>query len=196
MQTYLKQWRKTSNSKSKIVHSSLSNKSTLNDNNDFQSLCAVIGFIEIHWAQFEQGLDLITEIAYRDLGGAALHNRLPTGYSEKSCFLRKAFSKLIVLKSLNKEIIQILDISDGLAKKRNDLTHGAVTHLDSKDGVFHFSKIDSVKSEHSYRSFLFDLADFPELTKELLDLCVRKNNLAVKVEELKQGLNKSSLLKR
>ncbi len=178
------------------MNKSLNNEPTHIDVRDFQSLCTAIGFIELNWARFEQSLDCISQIAHRHLGGIALQKQLPTSYSGKSSFLRKAFSNIFVLSSLKKDAIEILDKSDVFSKKRNDLTHGVVTHLETKDGVYHFSKIDNFNSEHRYRDFVFNPADFPNLTDELLDLCVKASDLGLRVDEIEQRLKNRHYLRR
>jgi len=177
------------------VHNSFNNEATPNEISDFQSLCTAIGFIEVNWALFEQSLDCIVLIAHHDLGGIAFQKQLPTGYSGKSSFLRKAFSNILALSALKKDAIEILDKSDVISKKRNDLTHGVVTRLEAKDGVYHFSKIDNFKSEHRYRDFVFNPADFPNLTEELVDLCAKASDLGLRVDEIDQRLKNRRCLR-
>lgn len=159
------------------------------DVSDFQSLCTVIGFVEINWALFEQSLDCIVLTVHRDLGGGAVERKPPKNYSTKSEFLRKAFSKVVALNPLKGEAIEILNKSDALSKKRNDLTHGVVTHVEVTNGAFNFSKIDYVGSEHSYRDFVFNPTDFPSLAQELLDLGALVTRLGIKVNEIEQRLS-------
>lgn len=157
---------------------------------DFQSLCTVIGFVEVNWALFEQSLDCIVLTVYRELGASAIEKKLPKTYKSKSNFLKKAFSKVVVLNSLKTEANTLLEKSDALATRRNDLTHGVVTHTEIKDGVYSFSKIDYVGSDHSYRDFAFDPNDFPTLAQELLDLGGKVTRLGLKVNEIEQRLSK------
>lgn len=159
------------------------------DISDFQSLCAAIGFIEVNWALFEQSLDYIVITAHRDLGGSAIERKLPKTYSAKSEFLKKAFSKIVVLNPLKGEALEIFAKSDALSKKRNDLTHGVVTDVEVKDGVYNFSKIDYVGSDHSYRDFVFNPNDFPCLAQELTELGSLVTRLGIKVNELEERLS-------
>lgn len=161
------------------------------DVSDFQSLCTVIGFVEVNWALFEQSLDCIVLIVHRELRASAIEKRLPKTYAAKSEFLRKAFSHVAVLNPLRTDAKALLDKSDVLAKRRNDLTHGVVTHVELKDGAYNFSKIDYVGSDHSYRDFLFDPNEFPTLAQELLDLGGEVTRLGLKVNEVEQRLSRA-----
>lgn len=161
------------------------------DVSDFQSICTVIGFVEVNWALFEQSLDCIVLTAHRDLGASKIERRLPRTYAAKSEFLKKAFSHVVVLNPLKSEANALLDKSDVLSKKRNDLTHGVVTHIEIKDGVYNFSKIDYVGSDHSYRDFSFDPNEFPTLAQELLYLGGEVTQLGLKVNEIEQRLSKA-----
>jgi hypothetical protein len=154
------------------------------DVSDFQSLCTVIGFVEVTWALFEQSLDCIVLNTHRDLGASAIEKRLPKNYAAKSAFLKKAFANVIVLNPLKSEAYALLDKSDVVAKKRNDLTHGVLTRVEMKDGVYSFSKIDYVGFDHSYRDFSFDPNDFPILAEELMDLGIEVTRLGLKVNKL------------
>ncbi len=158
---------------------------------DFQSLCTVIGFVEVNWALFEQSLDCIVLTVHRELGASAIEKKLPKTYKAKSDFLKKAFSKVAVLNSLKSEANALLDKSDVLAIKRNDLTHGVVTHTEIKDGVYNFSKIGYVGSDYSYRDFAFDPYDFPTLAQELVNLGGEVTQLGMKVNEIEQRLSKA-----
>lgn len=145
----------------------------------------------MNWALFEQSLDCITLTVHRELGASAIEKRLPRTYAAKSEFLKKAFSHVVVLNPLKGDANALLDKSDALAKKRNDLTHGVVTHVEIKDGVYNFSKIDYVGSDHSYRDFSFDPNEFPVLAQELLDLGGEVTRLGLKVNEIEQRLSKA-----
>ncbi len=162
-----------------------------NEISDFQSLCTVIGFVEVNWALFEQSLDCIVLTVHRDLGGSAIEKRPPKVYKAKSAFLKKAFNKVIVLNPLKSEANALLDKSDVLAARRNDLTHGVVTHTEIKDGVYNFSKIDYIGPDHCYRDFTFDPNDFPTLAQELLDLGGEVTRLGLKVNEIEQRLSRA-----
>lgn len=157
---------------------------------DFQSLCTVIGFVEVNWALFEQSLDCIVLTTHRELGASTFEKRLPKTYKAKSAFLKKAFNTLVVLNPLKNEASALLEKSDVLADKRNDLTHGVVTHTEIKDGVYNFSKIDYIGSDHIYRDFAFDPNDFPVLAQELLDLGGEVTRLGLKVNEIEHRLSK------
>jgi hypothetical protein len=162
----------------------------MDDVDDFQSLCAAIGFVEVNWALFEQSLDFIVITAFQDLGGSALDKELPRSYSRKAKFLRKAFSKVAVLNPLKAEATEILSRSDELSTKRHDLMHGVVTHVEAIDGCYNFSKIDYVGHGHSYRDFVFNPEDFPKLAEDLLRLGAETTRLGLKVDEIQQRLTK------
>lgn len=162
----------------------------MDDADDFQSLCAAIGFVEVNWALFEQSLDFIVLTAYRDLGGAVLEKELPRSYSRKVKFLKKAFSRVPYLNPLKGEAIEILNRGDELSKTRHDLMHGVVTHVNAVDGRYTFSKLDYVGHGHGYRDFVFSPEDFPGLANDLLHLGAQTTRLGVKVDEIEQRLAK------
>lgn len=160
------------------------------DADDFRSLCAAIGFVEVNWALFEQSLDFIVLVAHGDLGGNVIEKELPRSYSRKVTFLKKAFSKIVVLNPLKTEAAEILCRGDKLSKTRHDLMHGVVTHIKSVEGRYTFAKIDYVGDGHAYRDFVFNAEDFPSLADELLHLGRQATGLGVKVDEIEQRLAK------
>lgn len=162
----------------------------MDDIDDFQSLCAAIGFVEVNWALFEQSLDFIVLTAHKDLGGSVIEPELPRSYSRKVKFLRRAFSKITVLTPLKSESTEILDRSCELSKARHDLTHGVVTHVQAVDGCYTFSKIDYVGHGHAYRDFVFNPEDFPKLVEELLRLGAQTTRLGMKIDEIQRRLVK------
>lgn len=162
----------------------------MDDDDDFQSLCAAIGFVEVNWALFEQSLDFIVLTAYQDLGGTAIVKELPRSYSRKFDFLKKAFSKIAVLNPMKNEAMEILNRSKELSQSRHDLTHGVVTHVKAVDGRYTFSKIDYVGHGHAYRDFTFSPEDFPRLAEALLRLGAQTTRLGLKVDEIQQRLAK------
>lgn len=162
----------------------------MDDADDFQALCAAIGFVEVNWALFEQSLDCIVLTAYRDLGGNAIQKDLPRSYSSKVKFLKKAFSKVAVLNPLKVEATEILNRSDELSKTRHDLMHGVVMHVEAVDGRYTFSKIDYVGHSHSYRDFAFRPEDFPSLAEDLLRLGAETTRLGIKIDEIERHRTK------
>lgn len=135
-------------------------------------------------------MDCIVLTAHRDLGGSVLEKRLPKTYTAKSEFLKKAFSKVALLNQFRDEAMELLSKSDELSKKRNDLTHGVMTHIEVREGVYNFSKIDYVGSEHSYRDFILDPKEFPSLAQDLVDIGAQVTRLGMRVTEVEQRLSK------
>lgn len=162
----------------------------MDEPDDFQSLCAAIGFVEVNWALFEQSLDFIVLTAHQDLGGNTIEKQLPRSYSRKVEFLKKAFSKIALLSPLKKEATEILSRGDHISKTRHDLMHGVVTHIEAVDGRYTFSKIDYVGQNHTYRDFVFSPEDFPALAEDLLRLGAQTTRLGVKVDEIAQHQSK------
>jgi hypothetical protein len=115
---------------------------------DFQSLCAAIGFIVLNWALAEQSLDLTVETIYTKYAGNTLAKTLPRPFQQKVEFLRKAFETRLALHSYAAEGNKLLDRMEALATQRNDLVHGVVTSVETVDGKFLFGKLDYQAQEH------------------------------------------------
>ena len=47
---------------------------------NFQSLCAAIGFVVVNWALAEQSLDYTVETIYKECGGNTLEKQLPQSF--------------------------------------------------------------------------------------------------------------------
>lgn len=143
---------------------------TYYDDDELDALFKAVGFIVVQWGQAEQSLDLATAILYQKLGGKACSKRLPKMLETKLDFLSKCLSQIPALASFRGEGEALVANFRNLSNRRHDLIHGAVASVSATDGAFMFSKLDIKDDIHVVREFKFNAADFPALTKELIDL--------------------------
>ena len=156
---------------------------TYYDNDELDSLFKAVGFVVVQWGQAEQALDLATAILYQNLGGKACSKRLPKMLQPKLEFLSKCLSKIPVLDSLRGEGEALIANFHKLSDKRHDLIHGAIASVSATDGAFMFAKLDIKDDIHVVREVRFDSADFPALTKELINLGAQATAFARRLQE-------------
>jgi hypothetical protein len=137
---------------------------------DFQSLCAAIGFIVVNWALAEQSLDFTVETIYNKCAGNTLAKELPRPFRRKVDFLRKAFQTSVALQIYAEDGNRLLDRMEALATQRNDLVHGVVISIETTNGRFPIDKLDYQAQEHIMRRVEFDPNTFDDLAAELLSL--------------------------
>jgi hypothetical protein len=136
---------------------------------EFQSFCAAIGFIEVNWALMEAQLDHWTQLSFVQLGGRDIENEMPKSFSRKSTFLRKSFERIPALSAFKDRGIDVLDRADTLSVTRNDLTHAVITSLESVDGKFEMMNRKLNKDgTHTTKNVQFDVRGFPELSLKLV----------------------------
>lgn len=140
--------------------------------NEFESWCAVVGFIESNWAVMEQQLTWITKLVFSQLGGNSIENEAPvTSFSRRSTFLRKAFNQIGDLAPYRDDALSILGRADDLAETRNDLTHAVITHLESKRGRYELQRLKIDKqANHELVEIVFEVTRFPRLSRDLVAL--------------------------
>lgn len=145
-------------------------KGTHYDDDELDSLFSAIGFVVVQWGQAEQSLDLITALLYQSLGGNQYAKRLPKMLGKKLEFLGTCLEQIPTCIPLRDEGEALITSFRDLSNKRHDLIHGAISSLSAKDGAFKFAKLDIKDDIHVLREFSFDAADFPKLSKELIEL--------------------------
>ena len=137
---------------------------------NFQSLCAAIGFVVVNWALAEQSLDYTVETIYKECGGNTLEKQLPQSFQRKVKFLRKMFRTSVALQRYADDGNKLLDRMVPLSKTRNDLIHGVVVSIEKVNGRFPIDKLDTQAQEHIVRRIEFDPSTFDTLTNELISL--------------------------
>ncbi len=138
---------------------------------EFQSFCAAIGFIEINWALFESQLDNWVQIFYNNLGGKKIAKKMPVSFANKIDFARKCASSEPKLIMFRARISTILDIAEVIAVTRHDVTHSVVENIEPIDGGFSMVNRKLLSNgTHTMKSLLFEAKNFPKLSKDLLHL--------------------------
>jgi hypothetical protein len=157
---------------------------TVYDDDELDALFKAVGFVVVQWGQAEQSLELATAILYQNLGGRPLAKRLPKMLETKLDFIEKCLSKMPSLAHLRAEGQSLVHDFRALSAKRHDLIHGAIAEVSATDGGFAFMKLDIQDDKHVVREFRFEAAEFPKLTKDLIDLGARATTFARKLWEL------------
>ncbi|HUW49430.1 MAG TPA: hypothetical protein VMV75_00280 [Sulfuricella sp.] len=157
---------------------------TYYDNDELDSLFKAVGFIVVQWGQAEQSLDLAIAILYHELGGKACSKRLPKMLGPKLEFLNKCLSQIPALDPYRDEGATLVANFRKLSDRRHDIIHGAIASVSAKDGAFIFAKLDLKNDIHVVREFRFDAADFPALTKQLIDLGSQSTTFARRLWEV------------
>jgi len=140
------------------------------ENDDFRSLCAAIGFVVVNWALAEQSLDFTVETIYSKCAGNTIEKQLPRSFKRKVKFLRKAFLTSVALQVYAEEGTKLLDRMVPLAQQRHDLVHGVIVSIESVNGRFPIDKLDYQAQEHIMRRIEFDPNNFDVLIEKLLHL--------------------------
>lgn len=157
---------------------------TVYDNHEFDALFKAVGFVVVQWGQAEQSLDLATALLYQTLGGKPLARRLPKMLDTKLDFVSKCVAKIPALAGVRPEGDALVAEFRRLSAKRHDLIHGAIASVAPTGGGFGFAKLDIQDDMHVLREFRFEAADFPTLTKDLIDLGSRATVFARRLWEL------------
>lgn len=162
----------------------ISASGTSYDDDELDSLFKAVGFVVVQWGQAEQSLDMITAILYQQLGGKQLARRIPKMLATKLEFLSKCLSQIPTLAPFRSEGNALVTNFRKLSNRRHDLIHGAIASVSAQDGSFMFAKFDIENDFHVVREFRFDSADFPALTRQLIDLGAQATALARRFWEL------------
>jgi len=153
------------------------------DDNELDALFKAVGFVVIQWGQAEQSLEMIVAMLYQSLGGKPLINRIPVLLTPKLEFVGKCLVTLPPLQQFKSEGELLIRRFEELSQKRHDLIHGAVASLSMENGGFSFVKLDVKDGFHVARPFRFESSEFPQLTKDLIDLGNAATALAKKLWE-------------
>jgi len=137
---------------------------------EFQSLCALIGFVVVNWALAEQSLDFTVETIYKECAGNTWEKKLPRSFQHKVEFLRKMFQTTAALQVYAEDGNKLLDRMVPLSKTRNDLVHGVVMSIEAVNGKFPIAKLDTKAQEHIVRHIEFDPSTFDALAQDLVDV--------------------------
>lgn len=151
---------------------------------DFQSMCSALGYVEINWAMMEQHLDIWVHIIFQDLGGKAIEKEIPRSFWRKSDYLRRCFKNIPTLHQFATDANKMLDDADSLSETRNDLTHAVITHLEPRNGKYYMAKIDYTKTQHEWREVIFDSKSFPRLSADLVRLAGETARLGMRLQAL------------
>lgn len=151
---------------------------------EFESFCSAIGFIEVTWAFMESQLDHWAQLTFRNLGGNKIEKKLPLGFERKSDYLIRVFKTIPLLAPFRADAVDVLDGARQLAGTRNDLTHAVVTSLESTGGKFELIN-RKLRSDgiHSSRTVYFDVRDFPDLSLKLVKLGSKAVRLSADLAE-------------
>ena len=153
------------------------------DDEELDALFKAVGFVVVQWGQSEQALEVIVAMLYQNLGGKPLAKRIPVMLAAKLEFLQKCLSRIPQLQRFKTEGDALVRMFEDLSKKRHDLIHGAISSLSMEQGAFQFAKLDVKDGFHVVREFRFESAEFPRLTKNLIDLGAAANALGLKLWE-------------
>lgn len=153
------------------------------DNDELDALFKAVGFVVVQWGQAEQSLEMIVAMLYQNLGGKPLVKRIPVLLTPKLEFVQKCLATIPKLQRFKTEGDALVQNFEELSKKRHDLIHGAIASLSMEQGGFQFAKLDVKDGFHVLREFRFESAEFPKLTKELIDLGAAATSLARKLWE-------------
>jgi hypothetical protein len=153
------------------------------DDGELDALFRGVGFVVVQWGQAEQSLDLATGVLYQYLGGKSLAKRLPKMLETKLEFVEKCVTKMPSLSHLRGEGLALVTDFRALSAKRHDLIHGAIADISAVNDGFAFVKLDIQGDKHVVREFRFEGAEFPKLTKELIDLGARAGTFSRKLWE-------------
>jgi hypothetical protein len=140
------------------------------DDEELDALFKAVGFVVVQWGQAEQSLEMIVAMLYQDLGGKPLTNRIPVLLTPKLDFVRKCLTTIPTLQQFKSDGEVLIQKFEELSQKRHDLIHGAIAGLSLDNGGFPFVKLDVKDGFHVAREFRFESAEFPKLTKDLIDL--------------------------
>lgn len=151
------------------------------DDEELDALFKAVGFVVVQWGQAEQSLEMIVAILYQNLGGKPLTNRIPVLLTPKLEFIRKCLTTIPTLHHFKPEGEALMDAFKRLSEKRHDLIHGAIASLSLDNGGFSFVKLDVKDGFHVARELRFESAEFPKLTKDLIDLGAAATALARKL---------------
>jgi len=162
----------------------VSPKGTRYDDDELDSLFKAVGFVVVQWGQAEQSLDLAIAILYQNLGGKQCSKRLPRMLEPKLEFLRKCLSQIPALARFQGEGEALVANFRKLSEKRHDIIHGAIASVSATNGAFMFAKLDIKDDIHVLREFRFDAADFPALTRGLIDLGAQTTAFARRLWEV------------
>jgi len=127
---------------------------------------------------------MITAMLYQQLGGKKFAKRIPKMLDTKLEFLTKCLSHIPALPLFKAEGDALVANFRKLSNRRHDLIHGAIASVSVQDGAFIFAKLDIKDDFHVVREFRFDSADFPALTRELVDLGAQATALARQLWEM------------
>lgn len=156
------------------------------DDDEVDALFKAVGFVVVQWGQAEQSLELATAILYQNLGGKLLARRLPKMLETKLEFIEKCMTKIPSLGHVRAEGLALVADFRALSARRHDLIHGAIADVSATEGGFPFMKLDIQGDKQVVREFRFEGAEFPKLTKDLIDLGGRATTFARKLWELVQ----------
>ena len=140
------------------------------ENDDFRSLCASIGFVVVNWTLAEQSLDFMVERIYTKCAGNTIEKQLPRTFQSKVKFLRKAFGTRVALQVYAEAGNTLLDRMGPLAKHRHELVHGVVVSIETVNGRFPIDKLEYQAQEHIIRRIEFDPNTLDGLFDDLLKL--------------------------
>lgn len=153
------------------------------DDEELDALFKAVGFVVVQWGQAEQSLDLIVAMLFQNLGGKPLSKRIPVMLKPKLKYVRNCVTQIPILQKFRQEGEALIFKFEELSEKRHDLIHGAIASLSLEDGAFRFAKLDVKDGFHVVREFRFDSAEFPRLTKDLIDLGAATTTLGHKLWE-------------
>lgn len=141
---------------------------------DFLHFCAAIGWVEVNWALYENQLVHWCQVIFIKLrwrGANGKEHTMPKPYNAKVRFLRSGFSKIPALRKFCVEGIAILDRGEALAETRHNLTHGVITSVESKGGIFMLeNRRTRPDGRHTVKNVEFNVRDFPTLADNLVVL--------------------------
>ena len=149
---------------------------------ELESLFKAVGFVAIQWGFSEQSLDLMVASIFHSFDGHPVLKRRPQNLEAKVDFLRKCFTGIPKLTQFAAESDALLRRFSAVAKKRNDLMHGAIADITVKAGAFTFLKVDvKPKEQHSIRLVFLADEEWAEFRRELMRLGKDGQSFAQKV---------------
>jgi hypothetical protein len=167
-------------------------KRVIEHENNFQGLCATIGFVAQNWAMLEQVFDVWISLIYHNLGGRTeIDPALPLNFKKKMRFLRGAFNTIAPLKPFRDKGLPIIEKAMNLAPRRNDLIHGSITAIEPENELWNFVVIDAQTPKdrlhwHVFREFKYGIREFQAIESKLVPLVTEAATLGHEILKLER----------
>lgn len=159
------------------------------DTEVLDNIAKAFGLVVVQWGNCEQSLDMLIALLWQSFSTRKFSRRIPVMLTPKLEFARKSFAGVAILKNLKSRAELVFAEFERLSKVRNDLIHGAVVSLAPIDGHFVLMKFDVHDDFHHVREVQFQVAAYPKLARDLVNLGKNAHQLSHEVFELVKKLD-------